>query len=78
MPLRPCYTERPPMHPVMKGQFISGKYTNSSADNNKEVPLTGVTYAQFAPTSYQAPRGMSPYRAWWDTDANRAVQKLGW
>jgi len=66
------------MHPVMKGQFISGKYTNSSADNNKEVPLTGVTYAQFAPTSYQAPRGMSPYRAWWDTDANRAVQKLGW
>ena len=78
MPLRPCYTEAPPVHPRTLGQYISGRYTNSSKENNREVPLTGVTYAQFAMPTYQAPRGMSPYRAWWDSDATRAVQKLGW
>ena len=78
MPLRPCYTEPPPVHPRTPGQFISGRFTNSSASNNKEVPLTGVTYAQFAPATYMAPRGMSPYRAWWDTDQYRAVHQLGW
>lgn len=78
MPLRPCYTELPPIHPVMTGQFISGKFTNSSAINNKEVPLKGVTYAQFAPTSYQPPKGMSPFRAWWDTDEYRVINRLGW
>ena len=78
MPLRPCYTEPPPVHPRTPGQFISGRFTNSSASNNKEVPLTGVTYAQFAPATYMAPRGMSPYRAWWDTDGYRAVNQQGW
>ena len=76
MPLRPCYNPLPPMHPIMTGQFISGRYTNTVTAS--EVPLTGVTYAQFKPVAYTPPPGLSPFRAWWDTDANRAVQLQGW
>ena len=78
MPLRPCYTERAPMHPKTPGQFISGKHTNNSESNNQEVPLTGVTYAQFPTTNYQPPKGMSPFRPWWDTDEYRIIQRLDW